>query len=399
MKSLQRCDTMFIWSGIAVRLALRMNLHRDGSSLQIPPFETEMRRRLWWQIVHVDFRTADLLGVSPSLDLFIGDVKLPSNVEDEDLTPDMTEPPTERQGITSTGLCLVRCEILFFLRKLTAINGLDTSWDVVSNPSIAVEQRDRMVGELEDLLESKYLRYCDISQPLHTLVSIVVRSAVCKMRLVAHNPRRFAEQQAQLPSKEREIIFVNASKLLEYGAMVRQNKGLHKYLWRTTTSFVWDTILYALIATRHRKAGPDVERLWQLIGVVLFEYPDNLSDTAEAVNAALSKWIPEVWEEYATTARADGFMDPVMPEYIAKMRQRRAARDKPSPNTNEPTQHQPTIATGSSQDITIDNPNKDPISMDTFEFSDLMSFEMDPNGWMQWEELLSRHDDPGNFNL
>ena len=45
-------DTRFVWTmtGLATRIANAMGLHRDGAQFGLPPFETEMRRRLWWQV-------------------------------------------------------------------------------------------------------------------------------------------------------------------------------------------------------------------------------------------------------------------------------------------------------------------------------------------------------------
>jgi len=44
---------------VVVRLAYMLNLHRDGHGLQHTPFEAEMRRRLWWQIVLLDMRASE----------------------------------------------------------------------------------------------------------------------------------------------------------------------------------------------------------------------------------------------------------------------------------------------------------------------------------------------------
>lgn len=43
-------DTRFVWSltGLALRIAQSLGLHRDGSKFGLSPFDTEMRRRLWW---------------------------------------------------------------------------------------------------------------------------------------------------------------------------------------------------------------------------------------------------------------------------------------------------------------------------------------------------------------
>ena len=45
-------DTRFVWSIIPVliRVGQGLGLHRDGSNFGLDPFETEMRRRLWWYV-------------------------------------------------------------------------------------------------------------------------------------------------------------------------------------------------------------------------------------------------------------------------------------------------------------------------------------------------------------
>jgi hypothetical protein len=43
-------DTRFVWSltGLALRISQSLGLHRDGTRFGLSPFDTEMRRRLWW---------------------------------------------------------------------------------------------------------------------------------------------------------------------------------------------------------------------------------------------------------------------------------------------------------------------------------------------------------------
>jgi hypothetical protein len=39
-----------------------MGMHLDGILLGLSPFETEIRRRIWWQLRMYDFRAAELSG-------------------------------------------------------------------------------------------------------------------------------------------------------------------------------------------------------------------------------------------------------------------------------------------------------------------------------------------------
>jgi hypothetical protein len=44
---------------VVVRLAHMLDLYHDREGSQHTPFEAEMRRRLWWQIVLLDMRAAE----------------------------------------------------------------------------------------------------------------------------------------------------------------------------------------------------------------------------------------------------------------------------------------------------------------------------------------------------
>jgi len=112
---------------------------------------------------------------------------MPLNVDDEDLHPDMIDPPQERNGITSISNGLIRYEVIDTLRKFSAACPGDGRWEVLSSPHVTLAKKDSIISQIEDHLEKKYLRYCDPSNSLHTFVSIMVRSSICKMKLFAHS--------------------------------------------------------------------------------------------------------------------------------------------------------------------------------------------------------------------
>jgi hypothetical protein len=62
-------DAKKIWTmtGLVVRIAQTLGIHRDGSHFNLPPFETEMRRRLWWQICLLDARSSEDHGCDPTV--------------------------------------------------------------------------------------------------------------------------------------------------------------------------------------------------------------------------------------------------------------------------------------------------------------------------------------------
>lgn len=97
--SLVNFDARVVWilTGVAVRIGQRIGLHRDPATLGLSPFECEMRRRLWYQIMMQDGFAEKLAGTGGTT--FYGDVERPSNLNDSDLSPDMAELPPEYTGL------------------------------------------------------------------------------------------------------------------------------------------------------------------------------------------------------------------------------------------------------------------------------------------------------------
>jgi hypothetical protein len=390
-----QCDTLFVLSGVAIRLARKMGLHRDGTSLGLSPFETEMRRRLWWHLVQVDFRTADLVGTRPSLDLSSGDAKMPSNVNDEDIYPDMVEPAPERNGITSIALCMIRCELVETLRKFSTACSGDVWWEVLYSTDITPAKKDSIISQTEDLLERKYLRYCDPSNSLHTFVSIMIRSSICKLKLFAHSPRQFANKLGDVPQSERDVVFTNATKLLEYVILMQGGyHGLEKYSWQIGTSFLWNTMLYVLIEARRRKIGPDVDRTWRMIGEVFSHFPQVFEESTGSVFVVLGKWTLEVWDEYVAASKTQCHSEPSTPAYIDAIRRcRRPAIEAQSKNKDVATDSvlvsQKSLSYDKVELQRCEGNLQGYEGFEHYEFPSLESFEMDPNEWVQWEQLIT----------
>ena len=105
MRDSHEPNSTWLLAGLAVRIGQRIGLHRESASRAVSVFEAEMRRRLWWQILILDFRSAQLSGSKVEADGQNFQTKRPLNVNDSDLTPSMKEPPVEHPGITDMLFC------------------------------------------------------------------------------------------------------------------------------------------------------------------------------------------------------------------------------------------------------------------------------------------------------
>ena len=89
-------DTDSSWPllGMIVRLAILKGYHREDGDH--PPFETEMRRRLWTTIVYLDLQLSIATGMPPQIRNEDFTALCPSNLNDEDLSPSHVGPIASR---------------------------------------------------------------------------------------------------------------------------------------------------------------------------------------------------------------------------------------------------------------------------------------------------------------
>ncbi|KAE8326993.1 fungal-specific transcription factor domain-containing protein [Aspergillus sergii] len=260
--------TLWSLSGIAVRIAQRIGLHRDGSRLGLPIFETEMRRRLWWQITVVDAAISRMSGSTSSL-YPLTDTRIPLNVNDSDLDVEMQETPPESSAATEMIFCLMRYELGQWLDRQSRSKpvAFDGYWETISRGSTPIEEKDRMIKELEDIIERKFAVHCDPSIPLHLMTMVVAWSVPLILRLAAHHPRVYHEKGEVPTQAEKDLLFKTCLSVIEYGNILLTTNKMRKYLWHVDNQFPWDSLIYILDELRYRAIGDETAKAWQLIDV------------------------------------------------------------------------------------------------------------------------------------
>lgn len=322
-----------VWSltGVAIRIAQGMGLDRDGTSVGLAPFETEMRRRIWWLLKTHDSRTAELCGLAKfrDYDASTDDTKGPTNVNDDQLYPGMTSFPAESEALTDVVFIAMRRELAHFatsriawFRRQGKSNPND--WNLHASGSDRSEI-DKAFKEIEDLLETKYLRYCDPSQPLHLMAMLLGRSALNIIRFLTHHPRRWASIE-QTPLEERQFVWQVSVKLLEQHNMVQSNSQLKCFAWHATYFLTWHALIHILDTLRANPLTADADKIWQLIGDIYENNVDMSFDSKKPIHAATSSLCLKAYSA-REAARQNGGNPPPAPEFILQLRhQRETAR-------------------------------------------------------------------------
>jgi hypothetical protein len=113
-------------------------------------------------------------------------------------------------------------------------------------------------------------------------------------------------------------------------------------------------------------------------------------ESTGAVYTTLRKWTLEAWDHYLAATKAEGFLEPSTPEYINAIRRCHRPTGGPSPKSKAPAESGPVPANatgfGNNQSP---GQNGDPLpgfdAIASYDFSDLLSFELDPNEWERWD--------------
>ena len=196
----------------------------------------------------------------------------------------------------------------------------------LNNHDLGIAEKDQLIEELENYLESKYLRYCDPAIPLHLISSSGARSGICKMRLVAHHPQQYPDKGASMSRAERDMVFFTSLRMVEYDVLGQTTKQVAQFLWHINHYFQLDAFVFMLIESRHQLSGELADKAWQLISDVYKYHPELLIDETNELYAAVRELTLQAWDARQMELKRLNphiLMNP--PSYIAHLQSRKPA--------------------------------------------------------------------------
>ncbi|MCJ1458291.1 hypothetical protein MMC28_008662 [Mycoblastus sanguinarius] len=282
-------NSFWILTGTAVRLGQRIGLHRDGTLLALSPFETEIRRRVWWRLIALDGQTAELCGAGLSVASPRHDTKRPLNVNDSDLSPEMSALPSEHDGPTEMIFCGSRSEVGSFMKKAKE----NSKWIGVGLNGKPFD--NSQLNELQALVERKYLRFCDLSLPLHLFTKLMGEATIMALRLVARHPRKYPQGGIEMPLKERDEVFWISMHILEFYNLSMRTESIQRFLWNFNVQFQWHAFIILTLELQLRAEDNHTRDAWSKIEE-LFEYnSDVIANDNTPLHNVVSRLILKAW--------------------------------------------------------------------------------------------------------
>lgn len=317
---------MWVLTGSAVRIAQRLGLHRDGSRYKMSPFDAEMRRRTWWQIVFLDGNASKLAGAGFPAWLAKFDTKIPLNISDSDLSPAMTEPPTEKAGATEMLFCCLRFEVAQLIRDK------GDRWRTATNNPETINEKFQVIDAMEKTLEERFVRYCDSSIPLHLIVIYAAKSVICSLRIMARHPRQYPDKGASMSQADKDILFGLCVQELEIDSMGQTVKAIRGYLWHIQHYFQLDAFIYILSELRNRVSGEEVERAWKQVQLAYEYHSDMITNTKNALYVATGNLCLKAWRKREEAGLATQGPYHTTPPFITQLREQRSGSDLSLPS-------------------------------------------------------------------
>ncbi|KAH8745548.1 hypothetical protein F5883DRAFT_586832 [Diaporthe sp. PMI_573] len=261
-------------TGLVVRIALLMGLHRDGSHFKdISPFNAEMRRRLWWHICFIDARSGESQTTCTQLSTFgiFQDTEPPTNVDDEDLDPHDTSPPTTRDGISDASLAIIRYHFWqLSKREKRPWSPMATKTDAQEAVTISPEAIEALATTRQKI-EDNFLRHAEHGNPGHQFLSDIVRHALARSELSLSTqdapPITSSLSASVYPGLNRILILCLT--VLELSNRLELSPATSGWYWGLQPPVPWRCLSVLLVQLRKRPWGPTCERAWTCLNTYL----------------------------------------------------------------------------------------------------------------------------------
>ncbi|RBR19922.1 hypothetical protein FVER53590_12232 [Fusarium verticillioides] len=251
-----RGKSVWILNGLVIRVAQSIGLHKDGTKLGLLPFESELRRRLWWHIITRDSRSGEDFGLEDPNDLLLtSDVKIPLNINDADIFPEMDEFPVEQTEWTVMTFSLINVDLAKAMESLKA--------GKPSNSTLSKEGRDKILQDVHTRVKTR-LEKCNPITPHQRLTAHCANYLLRKLDFVTNQQWLLSQKREVNDSILKEETLIAALDILE-ARTAGGDPFLAQFSWAKKVHPQYHVTLYVLWYLCSKPQGLHVERAWRAL--------------------------------------------------------------------------------------------------------------------------------------
>lgn len=301
---------------IAVRTAQRMGINSEAILAKCSTLEAEMRRRLWWFLVLIDARVCEMAHAKTSSLDPTWDCRIPLNVNDSDLHPEMKKPPVPHAQNTEALFVICRAELADLIRHSSF------HLDFV-NPAlkhIVRQVRDSTVSDatelaaVEERLQHQFLQYCDQENPLQFMTAWTFRALLARCRLLEYHSRASCSS-TQPTEAEREEATIFALTMLECDTRIMTSPIAKGFTWFSNVYFPFVAYNHIMQDLKRRPSWPGVQEMWRIMSENHEAHKtlqnSRLQDPDNPVLRVFAEMIHRGWEACERASNSEGKPLPV----------------------------------------------------------------------------------------
>ncbi|KAI1139059.1 fungal-specific transcription factor domain-containing protein [Hypoxylon sp. FL0543] len=310
----------WILNGVTVRIAQKMGLHRDGEFLGLSPFETEMRRRIWWRILLLDAMYALMSGLGHSLLPRSWDTKPPLNINDSDLYPTMTT-IQPKDSPTDMIFCLICCEITSIMVDTPELHLVILQNEMGSEAPDPdkIDRVSRRIDELDKKMTDVLEKYSDLSMgPIHVLATETKSIMINKLHELICPMVNQPEWGTEVLNPKDHLFKMSLTSGEQNLRMYQlpQTKGF--FLWFMMSHFQIEVFMYMIGQLSWRTSGQLVERAWASVEL-FYQFHSELYDLSSKIHLGAAIFAIRGWKARAKAIQESTGTAPETPGYILRL--------------------------------------------------------------------------------
>lgn len=190
------------------------------------------------------------------------DTRMPLNINDTDLTAEMTQPPVEREGVTEMTFCLMRCHAMRVVWKLGYMAPRKKFGSAAADTHLDSANQNSLVNDLENLLQDRYLKHCDTRIPFPRLTVSVARIITLRLWMTILSPRGHTDKTI------RERLFNITVQILQLSNDMLTSEDMRQWAWHSKTHLQCYSIAFLLAELCRRPPSPECDHAWECVTAV-----------------------------------------------------------------------------------------------------------------------------------
>ncbi|PNP48042.1 hypothetical protein THARTR1_10384 [Trichoderma harzianum] len=264
--------TVWMMSGILVRAAISVGLHRDGATFpSVSFFEAEIRRRLWWHICCFDARVSQCYAPETMISNSMLDTREPTNCNDADLEVNMIKEPTAREGFTDVSFTLMACELRRLCNHvLSSLSALLASGEKQQAAQCVAL---RKIEETREWAATHFFGNSSPGRAVQRFTEFFFGMLLDHLGIIVRDTNIFGKSASVDQTDLRDRSFLSAITLLENMRKWRDQSSTHQWGWILTNFQQWYAVGIVLIHLQTQAWDAGCERAWALVVKTLNEIP------------------------------------------------------------------------------------------------------------------------------